>query len=177
MEKAGKDQQFVWRVVQRVSKNYAQADPEWTPAFMTTIAHRIAQEMVGIEDIFYEEKRYYNQMALELYPQLKKYVEQSKNRLETALRIAIAGNIIDLGVYKEVKVNEILYQIEHTPWEFMTGMIFKLIWNLQKFFSILVIMLVKSCLTEFLEEINQGRKIYFIVKERPISNDALRKTL
>ncbi|HHT09029.1 MAG TPA: ARMT1-like domain-containing protein [Atribacter sp.] len=176
VEKAGKDQQFVWRVLQRVSKNYAQADPEWTPAFMTTIAHRIAQEMVGIEDIFYEEKRYYNQMALELYPQLKKYVEQSKNRLETALRIAIAGNIIDLGVYKEVKVNEILYQIEHTPWGIYDWDDFQADLESSK-----ILLYIGDNAGEvvfdrvFLEEINQGRKIYFIVKERPISNDALRE--
>ena len=55
VEKAGKDQQFVWRVLQRVSKIML-ADPEWTPAFMTTIAHRIAQEMVGTEDIFTRRK-------------------------------------------------------------------------------------------------------------------------
>ena len=132
--------------------------------------------MVGIEDIFYEEKRYYNQMALELYPQLKKYVEQSKNRLETALRIAIAGNIIDLGVYKEVKVNEILYQIEHTPWGIYDWDDFQADLESSK-----ILLYIGDNAGEvvfdrvFLEEINQGRKIYFIVKERPISNDALRE--
>lgn len=176
VEKAGEEREFTWQVLQRVCKNYAQADPNWTPAFMTTVAHRITQEMVGIQDIFYEEKRYYNQMALELYPQLKEYVEKSKNRLETALRIAIAGNIIDLGVYKEIKVNEILYQIEHTPWGIYDWEDFQA--DLQ---SSKILLYIGDNAGEvvfdrvFLEEINQGKQIYFVVKEKPISNDALRE--
>ncbi|NLJ37409.1 MAG: DUF89 family protein [Candidatus Atribacteria bacterium] len=176
VENAGKDKKFTWQVLQRVCKEYSQADLNWTPAFMTTVAHRITQEMVGIQDIFYEEKRYYNRMALELYPQLKEYVEKSNNRLETALRIAIAGNIIDLGVYKEVEVNEILYQIEHSPWGIYDWEDFQTDLHSSK-----ILLYIGDNAGEvvfdrvFLEEINQGKQFYFIVKEKPISNDALRE--
>ncbi len=176
VEKAGKDRQFTWQVLQKICLNYAHADPEWTPAFMTTIAHHIAQEMVGIEDLYYEEKRYYNRMALKLYPQLKEYVEKSRNRLETALRIAIAGNIIDLGVYKEVQVGEILDQIEYTPWGIYDWDDFQAVLKSSK-----ILLYIGDNAGEvvfdrvFLEEINQGRKIYFVVKGKPVSNDAVRE--
>jgi len=173
-ETAGKDNSFIWRISQRVCQEYVQADPQWTPAYMTTLAHRIAQDMVEIEDIFQEQKKYYNRLALELYPRLKIYVENSKNRLETALRIAIAGNIIDLGVYREIKVEEILHQIEHTPWGIYDWDEFQANLNKSQ-----ILVYVGDNAGEvvfdrvFLEEINQYHKIYFIVKDRPISNDAL----
>ena len=176
VETAKNDHTLIWKVSQRVCQEYASAHPEWTPAFMTTVAHRIAQEMVGIEDIFLAQKRYYNRLALALYPQLKNYVEKSENRLETALRIAIAGNIIDLGVYREIHVEEILYQIEHTPWGIYD-------WNefQADLSSSNILVYVGDNAGEvvfdrvFIEEINQGRQIYYIVKEKPISNDALRE--
>jgi len=54
------------------------------------------------------------QEALSLYPELKEIIRKSDNKLLTAIRIAIAGNVIDLGVDKEFNivkdVKEILQQ-------------------------------------------------------------------
>jgi uncharacterized protein with ATP-grasp and redox domains len=49
---------------------------------------------------------------LELYPVLKGIIESSENRFETAVRLAIAGNIIDFGVNAEVNQEVINKNIE-----------------------------------------------------------------
>jgi len=59
--------------------------------------YRIVREVTGIDDPFSELKAESIKKALRLYPRLKSMVEASDNRLETAVRIAIAGNIIDFG--------------------------------------------------------------------------------
>jgi uncharacterized protein with ATP-grasp and redox domains len=81
-----------------------------------------------------------------------------------------------LGVYKEIMVDEILYQIEHTPWGIYDWIDFQS--DLKSSKNLLYISDNAGEVVfdrVFLEEINQGRKIYFIVKEKPISNDALRE--
>ncbi|MEI6157328.1 MAG: ARMT1-like domain-containing protein, partial [Atribacterota bacterium] len=173
-EISGRDRGLAWKVSQEVCKLYSQADPNWTPAYMTTLAHQVAKRVLENEDIFLAQKRYYNRMALDLYPRLKDIVEKSTNRLETALRIAIAGNIIDLGVYREVKVDEILSQIEHTPWGIYQFEEFKM--DLEKANTLVYVgdnageVVFDRVL---LEEIDHSRHILFIVKGGPISNDAL----
>jgi len=48
-----------------------------------------------LTDPYKKEKELINKDLLNLYPELKKKVEQSKNPLDEALRLSIAGNIID----------------------------------------------------------------------------------
>lgn len=52
---------------------------------------------IGMKDPYAEIKQRYNQKALKLLPQLKRYVTQSKNPLQTAVSISILGNTIDFG--------------------------------------------------------------------------------
>lgn len=176
-EIAGADFELLWKVSQRVCALYAHADPQWTPAYMTTLAHQIAKEATGVEDIYYRFKRHYNQMALELYPQLKEFVtSSSENRLERAVLVAIAGNIIDLGVYREVTASDILAQVKGTQW----GR-----YDFAAFFADVVrartIIYVGDNAGEIvfdrvlIEEIQSygDKEIIFVVKGGPISNDAL----
>ncbi|MGC8777221.1 MAG: ARMT1-like domain-containing protein, partial [Candidatus Caldatribacteriaceae bacterium] len=110
------ERDFLWRVSQRVCAVFAQADPEWTPAYMTSLAHKVAKEMTGVEDIYFQHKRCHNQMALSLYPELKRFVGEGEDRLERAVRVAIVGNVIDMGVYREVEASQILDQLYHVQW-------------------------------------------------------------
>lgn len=49
-------------------------------------------------DPYREAKKQSNDLVLEMYADLKNIVFQSANQFETALRLAIAGNIIDYGI-------------------------------------------------------------------------------
>ncbi|MCK4662988.1 MAG: DUF89 family protein [Bacteroidales bacterium] len=59
--------------------------------------HKKFKTYLNDNDPYRKEKRVSNQIALELYPDLKNKIINSKNQFNTALRLAIAGNIIDYG--------------------------------------------------------------------------------
>lgn len=78
-----------------------------TPAHTTTFLHRKIRELLG-RDPFEERKRKYNRVALELYPMLKDRVFKSPEPLEMALKIAVAGNVIDFGIFTEKEIETLL---------------------------------------------------------------------
>ena len=68
-----------------------------SPPEMGRIVYRLVREITGEEDPFKKVKDEYNKVALNIYPNLKEKVAHSKDRLLAAIRLAIAGNIIDFG--------------------------------------------------------------------------------
>ena len=67
------------------------------PPLMAQHIHRLLRRETG-GDPYREAKEQANRMALSLLPRLEEKVRKSAAPLETALRLAIAGNIIDMGV-------------------------------------------------------------------------------
>jgi len=60
--------------------------------------HRLLRKIVGMEDPYRDVKDRQNRMALALLPELKTKIEAAMDPLIMALRLAIAGNVIDMGV-------------------------------------------------------------------------------
>lgn len=60
--------------------------------------HVLLNQYSNNPDPYQEAKKQSNDLVLGMYPELKKIVFQSENQFETALRLAIAGNIIDYGI-------------------------------------------------------------------------------
>lgn len=69
-----------------------------TPPQLAYRIHQQVQQMTNNIDSYRDDKGQATQLALALYPELKKKVSLATGPLEMAGRIAIAGNIIDLGV-------------------------------------------------------------------------------
>lgn len=78
-----------------------------TPPAMAQRIHRRLRQMTGVEDPYHEEKARQNKMAKELLPMLRSEVQCSISALITAARIAIAGNMIDMGVNGSVSEREV----------------------------------------------------------------------
>ncbi len=60
--------------------------------------HVLLKQYSNNPDPYIEEKNQSNDLILGMYPELKDIVFQSDNYFNTALRLAIAGNIIDFGI-------------------------------------------------------------------------------
>ncbi|MEN3186656.1 MAG: ARMT1-like domain-containing protein [Atribacterota bacterium] len=170
------EKDFLWRVSQRICMQYADADPNWTPAYMTSLAHKVAREMTGVDDIYYRHKKHYNRLALKLYPELKGFVGDGEGALERAVRVAIVGNIIDLGVYREVEVSQILEQLYTVQWGLYDFAQFEQ--DVRKAKTIVYVgdnageIVFDKILLEELKKVGI-QEIFFVVKGGPISNDAL----
>ncbi|MBS3781291.1 MAG: DUF89 family protein [Candidatus Thermoplasmatota archaeon] len=68
--------------------------------------HRAVKEITDTQDPYKKIKEEQNEEALEIYPKLEEKVESAKDRFLTAVKIAIAGNIIDLGPGHEIDLEE-----------------------------------------------------------------------
>jgi len=80
-----------------------EADMSKPPAYTTTFIHRLIRDMLG-EDPFKKIKYDYNNIALDLYPKLKDLVREGDDPLLKAARLAIAGNIIDFGIFTSIDI-------------------------------------------------------------------------
>jgi uncharacterized protein with ATP-grasp and redox domains len=82
----------------------ADADMSKPPAYTTTLIHRLIRQRLG-GDPFRNIKFTYNSMAMDLLPGLKKTIGKSQDRLWTASRLAISGNVIDFGIYTSIDID------------------------------------------------------------------------
>ena len=84
---------------------------ESTPPEIGDIIYAELRKITGVDDPFEQIKKENINEAQALYPELKEIVSKSENKLLTAIRIAIAGNVIDFGVNKEFNLIEDVKQI------------------------------------------------------------------
>ena len=87
------------------------------PAVAQRIQRRLRQ-ITGVEDPYRTAKARQNRMALELLPALRAEIQASTAPIETAARIAIAGNMIDMGAHaslNEADVHRSLLQATSAP--------------------------------------------------------------
>ncbi len=86
------------RVVIKTMTLLGKLRPGITPPEMACKVHRIVRKEISATDPYEKLKHAGTQAALKIYPELKQLVADSKDPLDTAIRISIAGNIIDFGV-------------------------------------------------------------------------------
>jgi hypothetical protein len=153
---------------------FPRLDPQGTPAENSTIILRKVNELLGIEDPFYTAKKESNDLALKLLPQLKERIRQSPDPLFTALQIAVAGNIIDMGILKEFDVERSIR--EAMAKNFARDDYESFQQRLKEAREILILgdnsgeIAFDRLLAEQLSEL--GIEVTYVVKDRPILNDA-----
>ncbi|MBW2661380.1 MAG: DUF89 family protein [Deltaproteobacteria bacterium] len=91
------DERKVKKVLDEVGLMLKDIPLESSPPESGRLIYRKVSEITGNGDPFREIKDKSTKKALSLYPSLKSHVEKSDDSLLTAIRIAIAGNVIDFG--------------------------------------------------------------------------------
>ncbi len=89
------------RVMRAMLAELAATDLSLTPVELGHLAQKVAARETGCADPYRQVRQRSNVDALRLYPQLRGIVRASQDPLQTAVKIAIAGNIIDLGAVGE----------------------------------------------------------------------------
>jgi uncharacterized protein with ATP-grasp and redox domains len=90
------------QVVREALGLWRRMDLNQSPPAMAQKVHRMVRRLTGVDDPYLEVKGRYNQLAMSLYRDLRQTVVGSSDPFETAIRLAIAGNIIDFGVNSTV---------------------------------------------------------------------------
>ena len=104
---ATEDEQIHEKVVRKVLRLAAELDMSQSPPAIGQQIHRLIRNLVSSDDPYRKIKRRFNNLALKLYSELRKQIVSSSDRLETAIRLAIAGNIIDFGVNSSVNESDL----------------------------------------------------------------------
>lgn len=109
-----KDESLQERILKSILEYIENADTSKPPAYTTTFIHRKIRQMLG-GDPFRDIKLKYNQIAMSLYPSLKNLVDKSNDPLWMSTRLAIAGNVIDFGIFTSVDIEGAIQKALHTP--------------------------------------------------------------
>jgi uncharacterized protein with ATP-grasp and redox domains len=96
------DEQLHEKVLREALKMASEMDLGQSPPAMAQKIHRFIRDITGVDDPYLEVKSRFNTLALRMYPELKQRIEASIDPMGTAVRLAIAGNIIDFGVDSSV---------------------------------------------------------------------------
>lgn len=81
---------------------------------ITRELHHAFCKILKVDDPFAEEKAHSNRIALELYKQWKPKVLAADNPFDMALRLSIAGNIMDYGANNSFDVHETVEKVLKT---------------------------------------------------------------
>ncbi len=170
------DQKLNERVLREVAKKLLESNWDSTPPELAHQVHSIVKRITDEKDPYKKVKRESNDLVLKLYPKLKEKVNQSRDPLRTAVRLAIAGNIIDFGVPQEFNLEETIRKVLKK--RFTIDACKKLKEKLRTAEKLLFFVdnagevgLDKLLVETFLET-KKFEKIVFVVKGGPIINDA-----
>ena len=97
-ERIGLDDEATNALLNSVRQRLDSTPSDEKPPVTASDIHALIREQSGNPDPYSEAKQEATEHALTLYPKLKQLIIESDEPLETAVRLAIAGNIIDLGV-------------------------------------------------------------------------------
>lgn len=89
------------KIVEAVKDFVAGVSLEATPPEIGHKVHRLITRMTGVRDPYRNVKKKCNDQALALYPGLHRRVRSSRDGLLAAIKLAIAGNVIDFGADRE----------------------------------------------------------------------------
>lgn len=92
---ATRDESAHEAVVRRVLRELSVLDLGGTAPAMARRIHGTVRDLSGEEDPYRAVKARTNELALELLPEVRERVAAAADPLEMAVRMAIAGNIID----------------------------------------------------------------------------------
>jgi len=100
------DEKKLKRILDEVGMMLRDIPLESTPPETGMLVYEKVREITGEFDPYKELKIESTEKALALYPSLKRIVEQSNDKLLTAIRMAIAGNVIDFGPNRDFDIEE-----------------------------------------------------------------------
>ncbi|MGA1844394.1 MAG: damage-control phosphatase ARMT1 family protein [bacterium] len=108
---AGADEPTQKRILEEVGRTLPSVSLEASPPEIGETIYRLVREVTGIGDPYRLLKQESNRRALAIYPELRQKVRESHDPLLTAVKLAIAGNIIDYGIGSPMNIRDELQRI------------------------------------------------------------------
>lgn len=99
--RAGGTEKQQLSVIRRTMEILKKLDVGAIPPEIARHVHHAVREEISCPDPYREAKQQSTEQALALLPDLRRLIDDSSDPMDTAIRLAIAGNIMDLGVMED----------------------------------------------------------------------------
>ncbi|MEO0292621.1 MAG: ARMT1-like domain-containing protein [candidate division WOR-3 bacterium] len=184
---AGADEGTEKKIIDEIARVILGIKLTATPPEMGKTIHNLVKKLTGKEDPYKKVKEESTKEALKIYPEIRKKLESTGNRLLFAVELAIAGNIIDYGTKKSLNLQEELSKIlqkEEKSIKKESEYLFNFRSfknDVEKARNILYVAdnvgetIFDRILIEEIKRVDPAKEIIYAVKEKPIINDALRE--
>jgi len=170
------DEELQQKVLRAVAKKLLDSTWDSTPPKLAHEVHRIVKNLANEIDPYKKVKKESNDSVLKMFPALKKQIEASKDPLRTAVRLAIAGNIIDFGPLGKFNLDKTIKEVFKKSFAIDDYKWFRK--NLAEAETLLFFadnageIVFDKLLIETMLECRNLEKIRFVIKGGPIINDA-----
>jgi uncharacterized protein with ATP-grasp and redox domains len=162
------------QVIRDVLHWAGEMDLNQTPPAMAQRIHRRLREITGRNDPYRRAKDRLNSLALELIPALRAKIESANDPLAMAARLAIVGNVMDLGVNGNLTDADVRRAINLALTEPFSGELEGFHQAITEAQSILYLMdnAGEIAFDRLLVEQIQSKRVTVAVRGAPVINDA-----
>jgi uncharacterized protein with ATP-grasp and redox domains len=169
-----RDKKQIKKLLDKVGDMIKNIPMENPPPQTGETIYRLAREITGIVDPYREIKRIHIKEALSLVPTLKEWIKHSPDPLLAAIRIAIAGNVIDLGINEKFNIEKELQEVMNQDFAILDYDKYR--HHLKNAKSILYLgdNAGESVFDKILIE-ELGKPVTYVVRDQPIINDVTRQ--
>jgi uncharacterized protein with ATP-grasp and redox domains len=163
------------RMLARVEALGKHFDFTQSPPEVASDVYEQMAEMAGMEDLYGELKAHATEKARTFLPQLHQEIAASSDKLLTAIKIAVAGNVIDLAAEVTFDLHEEMAKIFET--NFAHDDVEQLARALEKAKTLLYIgdnvgeHIFDYLCIETLQQLYPELEVYYMVRGNPIIND------
>jgi len=167
---ATNNEKKIKKLLDEVGKLIEKIPLENTPPETGAIIYKKVSEITNNFDPYKKIKEKNIKHAMQLYPELKFVVKESNDSLLTAIRLAVAGNVIDLGIDKEFNIVEDIETILHQEFAVFDYELFKQELETAKEILYIGDNAGEAVFDKILIE-KLGKPVTFAVREIPVIND------
>ncbi len=169
---AGADEDTQKKILDSLASEVPDFPLSSSPPEMGRIVYRLVREITNEEDPFKKIKDEYNKIALNIYPDLKNKVAHSEDRLLTAIRLAVAGNVIDFGPDSSFNLEKEIEDVFEKDFAIFDYKEFKEALKNTKQILYLADNAGEVVFDRILIE-ELDRDVIYVVRDKPVINDAL----
>ena len=179
IEKATKllqlDEKLSDEIMQEVNKRATNFSFNETPPYIAKDVYEYLEQMTNLDDPLEKLKQESIKKATSYLPLINKKIENSEDKLFTAIKAAVAGNVIDFATTKEFSLDDEINSIFKTNFSINDYKIFK-----EKLYKVdkLIILsdnagenVFDKVLIKTIKELLPNLKIYYATRGKAIIND------
>ncbi|AXX87599.1 damage-control phosphatase ARMT1 family protein [Malaciobacter marinus] len=166
-------------LMDEVNKKAKKFDFSRTPPFVAKEVYELLSIKSNLKDPLYLLKQNSIKNAISYLPIIKKQIQNSEDKLFTAIKAAVAGNVIDFAVTKEFSLEDEIKTVFHTPFSINHYKIFKE--ELEKHNELLILSdnagenVFDKELIKVLNLLYPNLQITYATRGKPIINDITTK--